>query len=308
MKLKPMSLIRRDRKILQKTISYVKRSTKAFFSTQKVNLDDFDICLISFPKCGRTWLRVMIGNVLQEHFNLAENNLLESSKLQSLPDEIPKILVTHSDEPFWKKPEELIESKAEYQSKKAMLLVRNPKDVVVSSYFEKKKRIGFYDLEGYKSNQHMKNIIERVKPYDGDVSNYVYEPVGSLQTIINFYNIWAKNRHVPQSFLLVRYEDLVENTVEELKKVLEFIGLYSVSDETIAKTVGLASLENMKAMEKTNRFETSRLQPADPSDPESYKVRKGKVGGFVDYLDPKEIKYCDEAIANHLSPIYRYES
>ena len=64
----------------------------------------------------------------------------------------------------------------------------------------------------------------------------------------------------------------------------------------------------MKAMEKTNSFGTSRLKPADPRDPESYKVRKGKVGGFVDYLDPKEIKYCDEAIANHLSPIYGYKN
>ena len=303
-----MSLIRKDREILKKTISYVKRSTKAFFSPRKANLDDFDICLISFPKCGRTWLRVMIGNLLQEHFNLAENNLLESSKLQSLPDEIPKIFVTHGDEPFWKKPEELIKSKAEYQNKKVILLVRNPKDVVVSSYFEKRKRIGFYDIEGYKSNQYMKNIIERVKPYDGDISNYVYESVGSLQTIINFYNIWAENRHIPQKFLLVRYEDLVENTVRELRKVLEFIGLYSVSDEAIAKTVGLASLENMKAMEKTNSFGTSRLKPADPSDPESYKVRKGKVGGFIDYLDPKEIEYCNEAIANYLSPMYGYKN
>ena len=303
-----MNLIRRDRKILQKMISRIKRSLKAFFSSQKIDIDidNFDICLISFPKCGRTWLRLMIGSVLQEQFDLAENNLLESSKLQSLPADIPKIFVTHSDEPFWKKPEELTNSKAEYQNKKVILLVRNPKDVVVSSYFEKKKRIGFYDLEGYKSNKHMKNIIERVKPYDGNISDYVYESVGSLETIIRFYNIWAENHHTPQNFLLVRYEDLVENTVQELKKVLKFIGLQSVSDETIAKVVELASLKNMKAMEKTNSFKSSRLKPGDPSDPESYKVRKGKVGGFVDYLDPKEIEYCDRAIANKLSPIYGY--
>ena len=303
-----MNLIHRDRKILHKMTSYLKRPLQAFFSNQKIDLDNFDICLISFPKCGRTWLRVMIGSVLQEEFNLAENNLLESGKLQSLPDEIPKIFVTHSDEPFWKKPEELIDSKAEYQNKKVILLVRNPKDVVVSSYFEKKKRIGFYDLEGYKSNEYMKDIIERVKPYDGDMSDYVYESVGSLQTIIRFYNIWSENSHIPHNFLLVRYEDLVENTVQELKKVLEFIGLQSASDEAIAKAVELASLKNMKAMEKTNSFKSSRLKPGDPADPESYKVRKGKVGGFVDYLERREIEYCDDIIAKELSPIYGYQS
>lgn len=296
----------------KKKVYYVKRWLKTVLGFQKINPNNFDIYLISFPKCGRTWLRLMIGSVLQEQFNLAENNLLEPSKIQSLPTDIPKILVTHGDEPFWKKPEELIKSKVEYQNKyqnkKVILLIRDPKDVVVSSYFEKKKRIGFYDLEGYKSNKYMKDIIERVKPYNGDISSYVYESVGSLETIISFYNIWAKNRHIPQDFLLIRYEDLVENTEEELRKVLEFIGLQSVGDEAIAKAVDIASFKNMQAMEKKNSFSSSRLKPANPSDRESYKVRKGKVGGFVDYLNQKEIEYCNEMITNSLSPIYKYDS
>ena len=37
-----------------------------------------DVYLISYPKCGRTWLRVMIGKAVMLHFNLpdTEDNLL----------------------------------------------------------------------------------------------------------------------------------------------------------------------------------------------------------------------------------------
>lgn len=294
--------------MLNKITSYAKGSINSIFSNSKIDPHIFDINLISFPKCGRTWLRVMIGEVLQEQFDLSENNLLEADKLQYLPDNIPKILVTHSDEPFWKKPEELIESKAEYQEKKVILLVRDPRDVVVSSYFEKSKRIGFYDLKGYKSNPYMKDLIARVKLYEGSIARYIYEPVGSLATIINFYNIWAENRHVPQEFLLVRYEDLVRNTDRELQQVLKFIGLDYVSNETINKVVKRTCFTKMQTMERHNSFGSSRLKPADPGDRESYKVRKGKIGGYADYLAPQEIKYCNEMIAAHLSPLYGYSS
>ena len=44
----------------------------------------------------------------------------------------------------------------------------------------------------------------------------------------------------------------------------------------------------------------------DPTDPETFKVRKGKVGGYVDYLDAKEIEYLDNKIEADLDPIFGY--
>ena len=48
------------------------------------------------------------------------------------------------------------------------------------------------------------------------------------------------------------------------------------------------------------------FQPPAPSDPESYKVRKDKVGGYVDCLDSKKIEYLNERISEKLDPIFAY--
>jgi hypothetical protein len=35
------------------------------------------------------------------------------------------------------------------------------------------------------------------------------------------------------------------------------------------------------------------LRTPSSADPESFKVRKGRVGGFRDYLSPEDIEYVD---------------
>ncbi|NEO10385.1 sulfotransferase domain-containing protein, partial [Moorena sp. SIO3I8] len=40
--------------------------------------------------------------------------------------------------------DELVQSKANYKNAKVILLVRDPRDVVVSIYFEHTKRVGHY--------------------------------------------------------------------------------------------------------------------------------------------------------------------
>ena len=64
-------------------------------------------CMISFPKCGRTWLRVMIGKVLQLHFKTSESDILTLPSSRELSD-YPGLVFIHDDDVHWKKPEELI--------------------------------------------------------------------------------------------------------------------------------------------------------------------------------------------------------
>jgi len=40
------------------------------------------------------------------------------------------------------------------------------------------------------------------------------------------------------------------------------------------------------------------LTPANPSDPESFKVRKGKVGGYAEYLSKDDISWLSERLAD----------
>ncbi len=53
----------------------------------------------------------------------------------------------------------------------------------------------------------------------------------------------------------------------------------------------------MKKMEASKQYDPKLLQPGDVNDPESYKVRRGKVGGFSDYLKGSDLEYANAAVA-----------
>jgi hypothetical protein len=52
----------------------------------------------------------------------------------------------------------------------------------------------------------------------------------------------------------------------------------------------------MKKMEAASAFASKILQATDVGDPESFKVRRGKVGGFADYLAGADLTYANEAM------------
>jgi hypothetical protein len=66
-----------------------------------------DAYLISFPKCGRTWLRLMIGNIFARHFSFdhpeIQRKMLKLEPLAELNPAVPRVWVTHDDEPHLKK-------------------------------------------------------------------------------------------------------------------------------------------------------------------------------------------------------------
>lgn len=271
-----------------------------------------DTYIISFPKCGRTWLKLMIGRAIVGHLGISETNLLDTlldSKfsLAKLHPLLPKIQFTHDDDPHWKTSDDLMTDKTHYQNTKVIFLVRDPRDLVVSTYFEQKKRVQFW-IDSLKESLHLQDYQQRLKPYKGELSSYLNEEVGSIDTIIKFYNIWADNRDVPREFLLTRYEDLHDNPHGELHRILEFLGIANVTDAVLDEAVNYASFDKMRQMEEAEIATSYSLRATDKSDPESYKTRKGTVGGFVEYLSEEEIQVIDRKINETLSAFYEYRN
>ena len=66
----------------------------------------------------------------------------------------------------------------------------------------------------------------------------------------------------------------------------------------------LGSFANMRNLEATNAFDNPRLRPPEDGDPESFKVRRGKVGGFIDYLSVDDLKYVDHYLRDNLDGFY----
>jgi hypothetical protein len=245
-----------------------------------------DVLLISYPKCGRTWLRMMISRALELHTGARESDPLATDVMRGADDPgLPRIRVSHDGSPHWKTPRAVRRSKRRYRSKKVLFLVRDPRDVVVSMYFERSRR-------------------ERA--YSKPLADFLHESRGSLDTIIEYYNVWYRARRVPRDFAIVRYEDMQADAVKELRRVLDFLGLPDVSDTHVRQAVEFGSFENMRALEETGAVRSGRLRPRDAGDVESFKTRRGKVGGYVDYLDAEQVAWIEERIARKLDPFFGY--
>ena len=259
-----------------------------------------DVYLISYPKCGRTWLRLMIGRAISTHFHLPEDEeILFLRSNRRFHSQVPRITVVHEDRPMLKAPEELATDKHRFRNKKVIFLARDPRDVIVSSYFEMTRRDKLFGENPYEKRQ---------KGFEGSLPEFIAARVGGYETLLTYYNIWAANRNIPAGFLLVRYEDLKANPKQQLRRILDFLGLDQVTDDEIAESVGYASFENMRKMEARGQFQSGMLKPGDTTNPESFKTRKGKVQGYVDYLAQDQIQALNDTTNKNLSKYFGYSA
>jgi len=245
-----------------------------------------DVVLISFPKSGRTWLRSMFGRALQTYHGVDPKMIMRTSSLRRLDPRIPRIRSTHDDFAHDKTPGEIEREKGRYASKRVIFLVRDPRDVIVSLYFQKKYR------------------RRRATTYHGELSDFLRESTGGIESIVTFYNVWAENRHLPRDFLLVKYEDIVDDPERELRRMLRFLDIDWLPDAGIAGAVQFGSFDNLKKIEAGNLLGHGSLRTHDRNNGEAYKVRKGKVGGYVEYRSADQIARLDHVIETQLSDYF----
>jgi hypothetical protein len=259
-------------------------------------LEMADIVIVSFGKSGRTWLRVMLSRVYQKMHGLSERALIGFDNFHSMNRSIPKIFFTHDN--YVKDYTGHFDSKEDFYGKRVVLLARDPRDVAVSQYFQWKFRMkpGKKTLNKY--------------PEEGSevpIFDFLMDKDAGLPHIISFMNLWASESDKVKAFFLLRYEDLRAQPEETLRKLLEFMQTPG-TDEQIKDAVEFSSYENMKKMEQQKTFWLSggRMVPKDRANPNSYKVRRAKVGGYRDYFEDQEIEAIEDLMEQSLSPYFGY--
>jgi len=60
--------------------------------------------------------------------------------------------------------------------------------------------------------------------------------------------------------------------------------------------VSYACFANMQKLEASGQFPSKRLVPGNVNDIDSFKVRRGKVGGYRDYLNTEDCAFLDQLI------------
>lgn len=183
-----------------------------------------DTFIASYPRSGNTWTRFLIANLMFPDRPVTFANIetfipdataLSSRQLKRVPR--PRLIKTHE---YY-----------EPRYRKVVYLVRDPRDVVLSLYnFRRKYRSvdDSYPIERY--------VAERFLPGDMDVS--WGEHVGS----------WLGTRMNQPGFLLVRYEDLLQDPLRELGRLASFLGVDG-SAETLAQAIEKSSANRLRQLE-----------------------------------------------------------
>jgi len=219
---------------------------------------------------------MLIGQYLILKHSLPQELILESEKLTQL-SRLSKLSFTHEDSDWNENKKsipyyELSNNKATHKSNNIIFLHRGLEDTLVSSYFQATKRdIGF----------------------NGTISEFVRDDRFGAKKILQFNQIWIKNRTTPNKFMLLSYEEIHDNTNQALIDVLSFMGA-SIDSKLVEQAVEKCSFTNMKRAEEKNTYNSFRLQPGDIKDQESFKIRKGTVGGYTDYLSANDITYINQ--------------
>jgi len=129
-------------------------------------------------------------------------------------------------------------------------------------------------------------------------------PRGSLESMLRYYEVWAAQRTVPREFMLVRYENMHADAAGELRRVLGFLGLDYLAYSTILDSVQHASFGSMRSRETLRPADGTPLAAGKAGDPESFKTRRGRIGGYVHYLPPEDVARIDARIDAELDPFY----
>src|SRR5688572_14287085 len=137
--------------ILQNLISPLPRSIRRLIYRAGYYIENrmhpsTDIYIISYPKTGRTWLRVLIGKAISEHAKLNENLILKTPKLTAAVG-LPITRFTHDDASLnaAQHYNTLETDKSRFRNQKIIFLARDPRDTIVSCYFQATKRINQFE-------------------------------------------------------------------------------------------------------------------------------------------------------------------
>ncbi len=255
-----------------------------------------DVAVAAFGKSGRTWLRVMISCVIRLSKANPDDALLSSGVSAGRSASRPRIFFTHDN--YIQDYTGNRESKADFADRRVLLLVRDPRDVTVSQYFQWKYRM-----------KRKKTRVNHYPPKGTEVSIYdfVMNPRYGLERCIAFLNLWAREAERVSDLLVIRYEDLRREPVEFLTQIVAFLGL-DASPEVIEQAVKESSVENMRKLEASNTsiFAGGRLKPGNRDNADSYKVRRAKVGGYRDYFSDVERARIDAYVEQNLLPDFGY--
>ena len=254
-----------------------------------------DAIVVTHTKSGRTWLLVMISHLFHLKCGTPEREIVKFDNLHRHDRRVPKIYFTR-----WANlitPDDAAPPPALPPATRCIFLFRDPRDIAVSYYFHLQNR-------STPVERAHKGVADAVlaKP----MFDFVTDPAVGVPRIVALMRRWLERMADLEHAILVRYEDLHADPAGELERVMTFLG-QACSAEQIARAVEFAAFDNLKSREAGRFFASERLRPVDQADPDSFKVRRGAIGGYRDYFDRQQLALIDALVEGQLPARLGYD-
>ncbi|XP_076006482.1 sulfotransferase family 2, cytosolic sulfotransferase 3 isoform X2 [Genypterus blacodes] len=232
---------------------------------ESFQVEDTDVITVTYPKSGTIWMQEIVPLVLnggdltpiQRIPNWERAPWLEETQLARVVDRLPspRAMVTHL--PYNLMPKSFFSSKA-----KVIYVTRNPKDVVVSSYYFH-QMASFLDDPGT-FEEFLDTFLEG-KVLFGKWTDHVKS--------------W-RHTDLGDRIMHITYEEIAQDLPATIRRFSDFVG-NSLSEEVIQKIAEQCCFETMKS----NRMSNFSLVPSDIMDSnKSPFLRKGIAGDWKNHF------------------------
>ena len=253
-------------------------------TSRAAELSGGDAIVVSIPKSGRTWLRTFLSAYFCARYEHPFS--LDLTKFDD--PRIPHVIYSHdlfehrTKGRWWDRVRgKYLIPANELRRAQLILLARDPRDAFVSHYVQL-TRPSADAPEELKSKK---------------VDELLRDCLLGIGQIVRTMNDWLAEFGDRPNVTLVRYEDLRSRPAEHFGRVLSAIGEKQLSLPHFDAALRFSEFNNMQKMEAAGSFDSKILQPRDINDPESFNVRRGRIGGYADYLSVNDIEYANEAMS-----------
>jgi len=259
--------------------------------------------IIGHPKSGNTWLKVMISRLYQLRYDLPESKLINTDEFARRNPNIPRLAATNGYYSYEGEVGKLLAAGAPdnpLRHKPVLFLARNPIDIAVSWYHQFTKRQSRAKQELI--NHFVDHPIDRrtVQMWE-----FVRHSDIGLPSLIEYENTWVRNIAALPHGMLVKYEELRAEPVPTLHKITKLMG-EEFSQEEIRAAVEWGSFDNLQKLETSGTFSQGGMKLVNAGDPSTYKVRRGKVGGYRDDFPPEQVAELEALVRDNILPELGY--
>jgi hypothetical protein len=267
--------------LIKRGMKHLSRVNDVLFRRLRIERDitifPDDIFLTSYPRSGNTWTRFLVGNLVH-----TEEAVTFLNVERLVPDMYKHgdYYMRHLPRPRILKSHEVFDPRY----KKIIYIVRDPRDVAISNYHWEMKQRAVKD--GVPIEEFLPDWI----------GGKVWDRLGNWGDHVTS---WLSTRGDRPGFVMLRYEDLIEDPARELVKVANLLGI-EPSPERLARAADLSSADRMRQLEQTQGKKWVQTRYTRQDKPF---VRKAASGGWKAVLSPKSVAAIEAAWGDIMTSI-----